>query len=84
MLKKIVEYNSYISQEIAVSFINALKTIKTTQAAIATITNAPDTLVPVAQEEQVGEQNKAEVADKEEANPIKQKGPEENGQEKTQ
>ena len=84
MLKKIVEYNLSTSQEITVSCVKALKTFKPTQSAIATITNEPDTLVPVAQEEQVGEQNKAEVADKEEANPIKQKGPEENGQEKTQ
>ena len=70
MLKKIVDYNSSISKEIAVSCVKALKAFKPTQAAIATLTDAPDTISPEAQEEQAGEHNEEEVADTAEANPI--------------
>ena len=84
MLKKIMEYNSSTSQEIAISCVKALKTFKPTQAAIATLTNAPATISPGSQEEQAGEQNEAEVADTAESNPITQEGPEGTKQDETQ
>ena len=59
MLKKIVEYNSSTSREIAVFCVKALESFEPTQAAIATLTDAPDTISPEAQEEQAGEQNEA-------------------------
>ena len=39
------------------------------KSAIATLTNAPSTIVPIPQEEQSGEHNEAEVVDTAEANP---------------
>ena len=80
MLKKIVEYDSSISQEITVSFVKALKAFETTHLAIANITDAPATIAPEAQEEQAGEHTKAEVADIEESKNITQEGTEGNGQ----
>ena len=44
MLKKITEYNSSTSQEIALSFVELLKDFEPMQAAIATLTNAPATI----------------------------------------
>ena len=70
MLKKIVEYNSSTPKEIAVSCVKALRAFETMQAAIATLTNAPYTISPEAQEEQAGEQNEGEVADTAEADTI--------------
>ena len=84
MLKKIVQYNLSTSEEITVSCVMALKTFKPTQSSIATIINAPDTLVPESQEEQAGEQNKEEVSDTAEEKPITQEGPEGNGKDETQ
>ena len=48
------------------------------------LTDAPATISPESQEEQAGEQNKAEVADTAEANPITQERTEVNGQDETQ
>ena len=72
MLKKIVEYNSSTSQEITVSCVKALKSIKHTQSVIATLTDVPANLSPEAQptteptqniggsnKEQAGEHTKA-------------------------
>ena len=52
------------------------------KSAIATLTNAPYTIVPSPQEEQSGEHNEAEVVDTAEANPNTQEVLEWNGQEK--
>ena len=46
MLKKIVEYNSSTSQEIAAYSARALKSFEPMQATIATLTDAPDTIAP--------------------------------------
>ena len=54
MLKKTVEYNSSISQEITVSCIEVLRAFEPTQAAITTLTYAPDTIDPEDQEAQAG------------------------------
>ena len=70
MLKKIMEYNSSTSKEIAVSCVKALKAFKPTQAAIITLTDATATIAPESQEYQSREQNESEVADTEEANHI--------------
>ena len=76
-----MEYNSSTPQEIAVSGVKALESFRYTHAAIATLTNAPDTIDPESQEEQSGEHYKWEVPDTAEENPIKQEGPEGNRQE---
>ena len=79
-----MEYNSSTSQEIAVSGVKALNAFKAMQAAIYTITNAPDNLASGSQEDKLGEQNEAYVADTVEANPTTQEGPEGNEQDETQ
>ena len=56
-LKKIVEYNSYTPQEIAVSFVDALKSFKLTQSVITTLTDAPTTVSPEAQPNALPTQN---------------------------
>ena len=84
MPKKIVEYNSSTSKEIIVSCVKALKYFKLTQSAMVSLTDAPDTIDPEAQEDKAGEQNKAEVLDTSESNLITQEGPEGNGQDETQ
>ena len=58
MLKKIMEYNSSTYQEIALSFVNVLKSFEPTQAEIATPTYASATTAPESQEEQAGEHKK--------------------------
>ena len=44
MLKKIIEYNSSTPQEITASYVKSLKACEPTQAAFATLTDAPDTI----------------------------------------
>ena len=100
ILKKILEYNSSTSQEIAVSCVKVLKAFEPTQAAISTLTDASATIAPEAQPiaarthtmggataingEQAREQIEAEGSDTAESNTITQEGPEGNRQDETQ